>query len=235
VTGSQVLAIPELKCRVQLDPQKECARGRSSAAWPDYSVKEFMLHLLAITIGLLIALGLEASVEWMHHRRLVREARENIAQEIRDNQQSLTKEMSALPREEDQVEKLLKVVSQEEKGGSAKPDQHLVWSVTRLNDSSWNTAFSTGAVGHMDYDEVRRYSQLYALQQMFNSSMDHYLESRRDMYAFFTRTSLPEKPSATEFEDGKRAIASEMVTGAFLREIGEALNGGYAKAQAPGE
>lgn len=29
---------------------------------PIHSVKEFMVHLLAITIGLLIALGLEASV-----------------------------------------------------------------------------------------------------------------------------------------------------------------------------
>lgn len=46
---------------------------------PIHSVKEFMVHLLAITIGLLIALGLEASVEWLHHRSLVREARENMS------------------------------------------------------------------------------------------------------------------------------------------------------------
>jgi ribosome-associated protein YbcJ (S4-like RNA binding protein) len=198
---------------------------------PIRSIKDFLLHLLAITIGLLIALSLEASAEWMHNRRLVHEARENIAQEIRDNKRSLAKEMTALPTEEQQLEKLLTVVNAEERGGAAKPDQHLVWTVTRLSDSSWSTAFSTGAVGHMNYDEVRRYSQLYALQQMFNSSMDRYLESRRDMYSFLTRVNLPDKPSPTEFEDGKRAISSEMVTGQFLREIGEALNGGYAKVQ----
>jgi hypothetical protein len=56
---------------------------------PIHSVKDFMLHLLAITIGLLIALGLEGSVEWMHHRHLVREAKENIAQEIHHNAESL--------------------------------------------------------------------------------------------------------------------------------------------------
>jgi hypothetical protein len=177
---------------------------------PIHSVKDFMLHLLAITIGLLIALGLEASVEWMHHRYLVREAKENIAQEIHDNAESLAKEMNSLPLEEKELEKPLTVVSEEEKGGAATPDQHLVWSVARMSDSSWNTAFSTGAVG----------------------SMDHYLESRRDMYAFLTRVNLPDKLSATEFEDGKRAIASEMVTGQFLREIGEALKGSYSKIQA---
>ncbi len=37
---------------------------------PIHSIKEFLVHLLAITIGLLIALGLESSVEWVHHRHL---------------------------------------------------------------------------------------------------------------------------------------------------------------------
>jgi hypothetical protein len=165
----------------------------------------------------------------------VREAKENIAQEIHDNAESLAQEMNSLPLEEKQLEKLLIVVSEEEKGGAATPDQRLVWSVARLNDSSWNTAFSTGAVGHMGYGEVRRYSQLYGLQQLFNRSMDHYLESRRDMYVFLTRVNLPDKLSATEFEDGKRAIAAEMVTGQFLQEIGEALKGSYSKIQAEGD
>lgn len=80
-----------------------------------------MLHLPAITIGLLIARGLEASVEWIDHRHLVREAKENIAQEIHDNAESLAQEMNSLPLEEKQLEKLLIVVSEEEKGGAATP------------------------------------------------------------------------------------------------------------------
>ena len=36
--------------------------------------KDFFLHLITITIGLLIALSLEGCVEWHHHRTLVREA-----------------------------------------------------------------------------------------------------------------------------------------------------------------
>jgi hypothetical protein len=193
-----------------------------------------MLHLLAITIGLLIALGLEASVEYMHHRHLVREARENIAQEVRDNQQSLAKEMSALPNEKMQLEALLRVVSDRQNGRATRPSENLVWNVTRLSDSSWNTGFSTGAVAHMNYEEVRRYSQLYALQQMFNATMDRYLESRRDMYAFLTLMDLPDKPSAAEFESGKGVITSGIMTGQFLREIGQALSGGYGKFPAEG-
>ncbi|HEY6370818.1 MAG TPA: hypothetical protein VIX37_09580 [Candidatus Sulfotelmatobacter sp.] len=88
---------------------------------PTRSPKDFLLHLLAITIGLLIALSLEASVGWVHDRRLVREARENIAQEIRDNRRSLTREMTALPSEEQQLEKLLSGVNAEERAVRRRP------------------------------------------------------------------------------------------------------------------
>ena len=37
--------------------------------------KDFALHLLTITIGLFIALSLEAAVQSLHHRHLVRDAR----------------------------------------------------------------------------------------------------------------------------------------------------------------
>ena len=30
--------------------------------------KDFLIHIAAITIGLLMALGLESTVEWLHHR-----------------------------------------------------------------------------------------------------------------------------------------------------------------------
>ena len=43
------------------------------------SVREFVVHILTITVGLLIALGLEASVENMHHRHQRREAEETIS------------------------------------------------------------------------------------------------------------------------------------------------------------
>jgi hypothetical protein len=52
---------------------------------PIRSWKDFLLHLLTITIGLFIALTLEASIESIHHRHLVREAHRNLRQEIQAN------------------------------------------------------------------------------------------------------------------------------------------------------
>jgi hypothetical protein len=47
--------------------------------------KGFVLHIATIVIGLLIAVGLEQTVEYFHHRREVREAREALAAEHEEN------------------------------------------------------------------------------------------------------------------------------------------------------
>jgi hypothetical protein len=51
--------------------------------------RDFLLHLCTITIGLVIALGLEGCVEWQHHRHLVHEAEQSLLTEIQNNANSL--------------------------------------------------------------------------------------------------------------------------------------------------
>ena len=51
--------------------------------------RDFFVHLATITIGLLIALGLEGCVEWMHHRNLVKEVEVSLHDEIRNNSEGL--------------------------------------------------------------------------------------------------------------------------------------------------
>jgi len=52
---------------------------------PIRSWKDFLLQLVTITAGVLIALSLEGVREWSHYRTLVREARETLAREIAEN------------------------------------------------------------------------------------------------------------------------------------------------------
>jgi hypothetical protein len=48
--------------------------------------KGFFIHVATITIGLLIAIGLEQVVEYVHHRHQVREMSERLRQESIDNE-----------------------------------------------------------------------------------------------------------------------------------------------------
>lgn len=44
-----------------------------------------MVHIAAIAIGLLLALGLEKLAEYVHERRLLNEARRELAAEVAEN------------------------------------------------------------------------------------------------------------------------------------------------------
>src|ERR1041385_3747012 len=58
---------------------------------PIHSKKEFLFHMLTVVLGILIALALDGIVTWAHHRVLVREARANIATELRNNKETIQK------------------------------------------------------------------------------------------------------------------------------------------------
>ena len=173
---------------------------------PIHSVKEFMVHLLAITIGLLIALGLEGSVEWLHHRHLARDARENILKEV-------------LSQAEDA-----------QHGRTQKPIGGFTWTSVLLRDSAWKAASSTGAIAYMDYDEVKGYSQLYDVQKLLISFQERYFVERHEMNVLLEQMQVEGKISDAEFESGKRAILSAKLTARELNELDNVLNDSYTKA-----
>src|SRR4029078_8288482 len=79
---------------------------------PVKSLREFLVHLAIITIGVLIALSLEGCTEWVHHRSLVREARANIASELRDNKAEIDRLLSNMSNMGGQLEVALKVIEE---------------------------------------------------------------------------------------------------------------------------
>ena len=54
---------------------------------PTHTWKDFFIHIATIVVGLLIAVGLEQTVEYFHHRLDIRETREALAREKEQNRQ----------------------------------------------------------------------------------------------------------------------------------------------------
>jgi hypothetical protein len=128
--------------------------------------RDFFIHIATIAVGLLIAIGLEASVEWMHHRHLVAEARENIHREIVENQEILPRNLESLQKDSDQLKENIATIRQlrdHPKDLHGKILYNLYWS--GFSDAAWRTARDTGALSYMPYDEVQHLSQLYGQQQ----------------------------------------------------------------------
>src|ERR1700733_3301928 len=154
--------------------QKLRGRAKVEVAPPQQPIhtwKDFLLHLLTITIGLFIALTLEASIESIHHRHLVRDARFNLQREVEANHklyaqniQDIRLNRSQLARDIDQLREL--------RDGKKLDNANLSWSWTWISyaESAWNTARASGAVSYMDANWISTYSQVYAQQEYINAT-----------------------------------------------------------------
>jgi hypothetical protein len=139
---------------------------------PVHGWRDFFIHLITITIGLLIALGLEGCVEWLHHLHIAHEARASLHTEIADNAKEITKAAGELHERQKELKAdvavlkyLIKNKTMPEHGSLA-----IDFRISTLKDVSWKTAQSTGAIAYMPYAEAHDYSDIYNRQDELYAS-----------------------------------------------------------------
>jgi hypothetical protein len=136
---------------------------------PIHTWRDIALHLGIVTVGLFIALSLEAFVEHIHNRHLLAEARTNIRQEIEIDHQAAQKDIGLVQQNIDTLKDNIDTIHLLQ---SRPKDFHgsitNTMSFDSLNDAAWRTARDTGALSFMPYNEVQRYSDLYMLEGLVN-------------------------------------------------------------------
>ena len=150
---------------------------------PDHAVttwRQFLIHLAIVTIGLLIALSLEALVEAYHHRSLVLEARRNIEREIAENRGLVKQNIASVQADQSRMKTNLDVLLALRQARQVPGDSHLQYRLewSALSDSAWTTARDTGALGHMDYAEVQCYAGIYTQQHVISEQGQRLLENQ---------------------------------------------------------
>jgi len=138
---------------------------------PIRSWKDFTLHLLTITIGLLIALALEAAVQSLHHRHMVKEARANLRREIVENQRLYTQNLRSAQTQLVQLEQNIEQL-RELRAGKTPEHFDLQWNFgwNGFVESAWMSARDIGAVGYMRPEVIEEYSGLYRQQTFVNEA-----------------------------------------------------------------
>ena len=132
------------------------------------SPREIVLHLAIVTAGILIALGLEQTVEWFHHRQLAAEARETVMNEIRFNKKELDTQIVLLPKYGSNALEVLNFISDLlDHGKSDVHGMRITFSQARLRSTSWTTAQTLGAVVFMPYADVEKYAAIYRRQDEY--------------------------------------------------------------------
>jgi hypothetical protein len=193
-----------------------------------HGFKDFLLHLLTITIGLLIALGLEGSVEHWKQRELQKDADTKLRQEIRDNAKEIALVHSANATEQANLGKIVEFLSARKKNQPYDMRQlRLDFTVGDLKSASWKTAAATGALGFMDYDQVQRYADLYQLQDKYSALQDQTIDEFLQLQSYFIYGSDPEKitpaDAGTAELDTRRALAHLTA----MDQVGTALASEY--------
>jgi len=129
-----------------------------------HGVKDFFLHLFTITIGLLIALGLEGLVEYEHHRHLAHQAEAGLRAEIARNAHEIGNRRQQIKDSQKQLSDDLKVLDEMRVHPRAKGSLSFGSGMESFDDLSWKTAQNTGALAYMPYEDAQQFSDIYFVQ-----------------------------------------------------------------------
>lgn len=163
--------------------------------------KDFLLHLLTITIGLLIALGLEGCVEWQYHRHLVREANEGLRAEIAQNIKTLESMRLPIKDQEKQLDDDLKALAEMRAHPDAKGKAlSFGFALHSFDETAWKTAQTTGAFAYMPYADASRYADIYGGQEQFVQVEQQVVEATLQAAAIPASESGDWKPTPTQID-----------------------------------
>jgi hypothetical protein len=195
------------------------------------SLKEGLVHLTLITLGVLIALSFEGIASWREHRALVREARANLASEIRDNINELSNRLKNIPIERQNIDRAHQVLTTLVQHRPVEGQLELGMVTADLRDASHATAQITGAFALMDYDEVKKYASVYGHQALYVRVHDQAFQNLSRTMALGDVLARNETPSTRELEDLRQQLrwtsasltAEEQIGGALLKDYERVL------------
>ncbi len=134
--------------------------------------RDFILHLVTITIGLFIAISLEGLVEWQHHRHLAHDAEASLHAEIKSNADGMKGVLGDLHKREATLKEDVRILTFVAANGKFPEEKNMAieFRIVTFDDVSWKTAQTTGALAYMPYDLARKYSGIYAQQEVLTAT-----------------------------------------------------------------
>jgi hypothetical protein len=149
--------------------------------------KDFFIHIATIVIGLLIAIGLEQTVEAIRHHREVSETRESLKAEIGDNRKAFEKEARIWRWETAELQNNLDVLEYLRQHPGT-PDEKLpgvlFWSHrgAGFSHAAWDAATSAGVTSLMPREEITEIQAYYERLGIIDTA-------ERDVWAAFNDAS----------------------------------------------
>ncbi|HMA52451.1 MAG TPA: hypothetical protein VKP60_21975 [Magnetospirillaceae bacterium] len=148
---------------------------------PIRSVKDFLIHIVIVTIGILIALGLEQLVEAHHRAHLAHEAVEGFRHELTSDSADVTEVLASNPGVRKKIGDWIADLS------LAAPHEMDAYPGVHFNimpTASWDTAMVTQALSEIPYERAHRYAIAYDLLHTFVDVQRRGLSDWQDLHVF---------------------------------------------------
>lgn len=142
---------------------------------PVHTWRDFAIHLLVVTIGLLIALSLEALVEHLHQRHLLHTAEANLHIELQNNRNLLAGDERQLNHTESELQQDIAILSARKSNPGITEPLNFDWTWNSVEASAWTTARDSGALTLMPYDTEQAWSVIYGQQGAVNERASVYI------------------------------------------------------------
>jgi hypothetical protein len=176
------------------------------------SLKEFAKHILIVTIGILIALGLEGLRESWREHVAVNEIRESLRAELTSNQEQLGNDLRQVRQCNAQLDKMIA-----EMPGLAKSPEELNRRVGALgpgfysfNTTAWESALSSNTLNYMERKERDRWVSAYVGIKYYQEISMTALTSFNDVATYFpSHRSYASVAEKAEAERKLRALKME--------------------------
>ena len=147
---------------------------------PTHTWKDFFIHIATIVVGLLIAIALEQTVEYLHHRQQVTETRNALRIEQKKDINLFALESEMLRQQASVYRTDLAVLMYLRSHPRAAPSSwpgKLDWRYHGgfYPEAEWETAQLDGVVEHMPSAEVQNFDDIYRrLTKLYADQADEY-------------------------------------------------------------
>jgi hypothetical protein len=173
---------------------------------PVRSIKDFLVHLGIVTLGILIALGLEQLVEAHHRAHLAKIAVAGFRKELAYNESAVQDVLTRMPELRGKIDGAIAELSAAPIPGAAQePIKFPGISLDVVSSANWDTAIATQALNELPFDEVTRYAQAYGTLRLFVDTERSGLGMWQDLRRFGTDpVALSKEQRATVIQELRR-------------------------------
>lgn len=197
------------------------------------TLNEFVFQIITIIAGILIALWVDGIVEARREAAVVRAAHTAIAREIAENAKSLNGVVTSLDALERQLQTGLRFAHDMRTRG--KTDIHTIafnLDMPPLSRASWQTAERTGALGYMDFADVKAYAEIYDVQEFVSEGQRQQITRIADVTArlFGGEGGDPYKMRPEEVEAFRVRVLDALGALTIHKSVVQSLAAAYERA-----